>query len=192
MSGDDFGPPSRRAWQVRTPRLRPACRRLSEQDGSERQAACHQRYLDDRRSRSPGDICRLRNARSLRSYVRRAQECGRSPGRWSGRRRRSRGSCGAMPRRAAGAWTIVQPQRSGMPTGRSGAETSEAGGQPGAAHVCAGSVGRRGRHAKGHCNCRAFGILERSSTRTSAGSAMGIGMESGADYSSPTARLSPR
>ena len=58
--------------------------------------------------------------------------------------------------------------------------------------VCAGSIGRRGRHAKGDCDYRAFGVLERSSTRTSAGSAMGIGMESGADCSSPTARLSPR
>src|SRR4051812_25620813 len=40
-----------------------------------------------------------------------ARQMGRS-------RRRSRGSCGAMLRRAAGAWTIGQPQRSGMPTGR--------------------------------------------------------------------------
>ena len=71
-------------------------------------------------------------------------------------------------------------------------KTSETGGQRGAAHVCAGSVGRRGRHAKGDCDCRAFGLLERSSTWTSAGSAMGIGLESGADCSSPTARLSPR
>jgi hypothetical protein len=38
----------------------------------------------------------------------------------------------------------------------------------------------------------AFGLLERSSTWTSAGSAMGIGLESGANCSSPTARLSPR
>ncbi len=52
MSGDGSGPASRRAWPVRTLRLRPACRRLSEQDGSERRAACHQRYLDDRRSLS--------------------------------------------------------------------------------------------------------------------------------------------
>src|SRR5437762_3162006 len=57
-------------------------------------------------------------------------------------------------------------------------ETREAGGQRSAAHVCAGSVGRRGRHAKRDCDCRAFGVLERSSTRTSTGSAMGIGMES--------------
>ena len=71
-------------------------------------------------------------------------------------------------------------------------ETSEAVGQCGAAHVCAGSVSRRGRHAKGDHDCWAFGVLERSSTRTSAGSTMGIGMESGADCSSPTARLSPR
>ena len=66
-------------------------------------------------------------------------------------------------------------------------KTSEAGGQHGAAHVCAGSIGWRDRHAKGDCNCRAFGVLERSPTRTSAGSAVGIGLESGANCSSPKA-----
>ena len=71
-------------------------------------------------------------------------------------------------------------------------ETSEAGGQRRAAQLCAGSIGRRCRHAKRDCDCRTFGILERSSTRTSAGSAMGIGMEPRADCSSPTARFSPR
>ena len=71
-------------------------------------------------------------------------------------------------------------------------KASEAGGQFDAARVCAGPIGRRGRHAKGHCDCRAFGVLERSSARTSARSAMGIGMESGADSPSPTARLSQR
>jgi hypothetical protein len=86
---------SRRASPARTLRLRPACRRLSEQDGSGRRAACHQRYLVDRRRCSPGDISRLWNARSLRSYVRKARACGRSAGGWDGRRRRSRGSCDA-------------------------------------------------------------------------------------------------
>ncbi len=61
--------------------MRPACRRLSEQDGSlERRAACHQRYLVDRRSRSLGGICRLRNARILRFFMRGAPEYERSPG----------------------------------------------------------------------------------------------------------------
>ena len=79
-------------------------------------------------------------------------------------------------------------RRQGGPTPK----TSEAGGQRGAAHVCSGPAGRRGCHAKGGCSCRAFRLLERSSTWTSTGSAMGIGMESGTDFSSPKARLSPR
>src|SRR5437762_6241697 len=44
-SGDGSGQPSRPAWRVRLLRSEPVCRRLSERDGSGRQAACHQRCL---------------------------------------------------------------------------------------------------------------------------------------------------
>ena len=85
----------------------------------ERRAACHQRYLVDRRSRTLGDICPRQNARSLDSTCAGCWRTERSLGRWGARHRRSRGSrVTAMPRRAAEAWTTVQPQRSGMPIGQ--------------------------------------------------------------------------
>jgi len=180
------------AWQVRTLRLRPVCRRLSEQDGSGRQAACHQRCLDDRRSRSPGDICRLRNGRSLRSYVCRARECGRSPGRWGGQRRRSRGSCDAMPRRAAGPGLSGNHSAVACGPGRSAPKPAKlainaalrAYVQDRLAGVV---VTPRGAAVPGPA-----GVLERSPTRTSAGSAVGLGVEPGADCPSLTARLPAR
>ena len=101
----------------------PVSRRLSEQDGSGRPAACHQRCLNDRRSGFPGGTCRWRSGRSLRSCVRRARAYGRSPDRWDGRRRRSRGSCGATPRRGAAAWTIGRLSRNGMLNGLLGARS---------------------------------------------------------------------
>ena len=137
-----------------------------------------------------GEICRFRNGKSFRSCVRRARAYGRSPGRWDGRRRRSRGSCDATPRRAAVAWTIGRPRRNGMPNGPP--EACEAGGQRGAADVCAGSIGWRGCHAKWGCGSRADGVLERSPTRTSAGSAVGLGLEPGADCPSLMARVPAR
>src|ERR1700716_3188836 len=48
-----------------------------------------------------GRYLSLAEREELAILLRRARECGRSPGRWAGRRRRSRGSCGAMLRRAA-------------------------------------------------------------------------------------------
>ena len=119
-AADGFGHRLRRVCRARMRRSGRACRRLSDHDGSGRQAACHQQCFDDRRSRSPGDICRLRNGRSLRFCVRRAWACGRLPGRSGGRRRRSRESCGATRRRAAAVWSIGRPRRNGMPSGRRG------------------------------------------------------------------------
>jgi len=182
----------RRAWQVRTLRLRPVCRRLSEQDGSGRQAACHQRCLDDRRSRSPGDICRLRNGGAC------DPTCA------------GRGSAGDRP--ADGAVSVDDlagvatqcrdaqrgPGLSGNHSavacgpGRSAPKACEAGDQRGAASVCAGSISRRGRNAAWGCGSRSGGVLERSPTRTSAGSAVGLGVEPGADCPSLTARLPAR
>ncbi len=194
MSGDGSGPASRRAWPVRTPRLRPAYRGLSNKMVPKGGPACHQRYLVDRRSRiqAISVACGTRGAYdSTCAGVPEYEEIGGRSGRSASTI--SRGSCDAMPRRAAESLdyraTTAQwhADRAGPAP-----ETREAGGQPGAAHVCARSVGRHGRDAKGDCDCRAFGVLERSSTWTSAGSAMGIGLESGADCSSPTARLSPR
>jgi len=76
--------------------------------------------------------------------------------------------------------------------GRSAPKACEAGDQRGAASVCAGSISRRGRNAAWGCGSRSGGVLERSPTRTSAGSAVGLGVEPGADCPSLTARLPAR
>ena len=137
-----------------------------------------------------GDICRLRSARSLRPYVRRAQECGRSPARLRGRRRRSRGSRAQCRDRSGGLdYRATTAQWHADPAVRR-AETLEAGGQPGAAHVCAGSVGRRGRHAKG-TPLSGLRYLGKVVDRTSARSAMRSAWRLGADYSAPTALSFP-
>ena len=73
-----------------------------------------------RRSRPRGGTCRSRSGRRSRSCGRRATGCGRSPAGSGGRRRRSRASCGATPRRAAAAWSIGPPRPSGTPSGRRG------------------------------------------------------------------------
>jgi len=191
MSGDGSGPPLRRAWQVRTLRLRPVCRRLSEQDGSGRQAACHQRCLGRSAKPLSGRYLSLAEREELRSYVCRARECGRSPGRWGGQRRRSRGvrrnaatRSGGLDYRATTAqWHADRAAR--RPSLRSWRSTR-------AASVCAGSISRRGRNAAWGCGSRSGGVLERSPTRTSAGSAVGLGVEPGADCPSLTARLPAR
>ncbi len=119
----------------------------------------------------------------------RAPGCGRSPGRWGGRDRRSRGSCAATLPPAAASWMIGPRRRSGMLNGRSAPEASEAGAQRDAADLCAGSIGWHGGHAQRCCGSWADGILERSPTRTTERSAMGFGVEPGADCLPPTARL---
>ena len=58
----------------------------------------------------------VRRARGDRDAARRwRQGAARSRARWAARRRRSRGSCGATPRRAAAAWITGRRARSGMP-----------------------------------------------------------------------------
>ena len=116
MSDDGSGQQSRQAWQARMLRSRPGCRRLSEQDGSGRQEACHQRCLDSRQSRSPGDTSRWLNARRSRSFACRAMPCRRSLAGSAGRRRRSRGSCAATPPHEVAVWSIVRRRHSGTPS----------------------------------------------------------------------------
>ena len=96
------------------------CPRRWEHGGSERQAACHHRPLRHHRSCCPGDTCRSPSGRSLRSSMPRAPGCGRSPGTWGGRDRRSRVSCAATLPRAVASWIIGPPRLSGMPNGRLG------------------------------------------------------------------------
>ena len=152
MSGDGSGPASRRAWPVRTLRLRPACRRLSEQDGSERRAACHQPIFG--RSAKPHSERYLSLCRDTRgacdSTCARCPEYERSPGRWGARHRYDLAGAATQCRDAQ--------RRPGLSCNHSAVacrpggpapETREAGGQPGAARVCAGSIGRCDRHPKG-------------------------------------------
>ena len=77
MSSAGSGRRSRPAWQVRMLRSGSVCRKLSEHDGSGRQAACHQRCLDDRLNRFLGDIFRWRSAKRSRTCERRAAPCKR-------------------------------------------------------------------------------------------------------------------
>jgi len=174
MSGDGSGPPLRRAWQVRTAALRAVWPQAIGTRWSGRQAACHQRCLDDRRrplSRAISVACGT--GRSLRSYVCRARECGRIA-RQMGR------SASTISRelRRNGRDAQRGPGLSGnhsavaMRTGPLGAQSCEAGDQRGAASVMlqdrlAGVVvtPRGLRFPVG-------GVLERSPTRTSAGSAV--------------------
>ena len=115
MSGNGSGRRLRQAWQARMLRSRPGCRRLSEQDGSGRQAVCHQRCLDPRQSRSLGGTSRWRSGRRSRSFACRTIPCRRSLDSSAGRHRRSRGSCAATLPREVAVWSIVRRRRSGMP-----------------------------------------------------------------------------
>jgi hypothetical protein len=76
--------------------------------------------------------------------------------------------------------------------GRAASEAGEAGGQRGAAALRAGPAGRRGRRPGRSRGPRAGRALEGPAARAAAASAMGQGVEPGADRSSPAARLSRR
>ena len=54
--------------------------------------------------------------REVRFFARRATQCGKSLAGWGGQRRRSHGSCGAMPPLEAAVWSIARRQRNGMPS----------------------------------------------------------------------------
>ncbi len=94
-------------------RSRPVYRRRSEQDGSGRQAACHQRCSGYRQSRSPAGISHWPSGRRSRSFACRATPCRRSLAGSGGRRRRSPGSYGATPPPEVAAWSIARQQRNG-------------------------------------------------------------------------------
>jgi len=152
------GPPLRRAWQVRTLRLRPVCRRLSNKMVPEGRRHAPAMF---RRSAKPlsGRYLSLANGRACDPTCA-GRGCGRSPGRWGGQRRRSRGSCDAMPRRAAGPGLSGNQAPVACGPGRSAPKACEAGDQRGAASVCAGSISRRGRNAAWGCGSRSGGVLK--------------------------------
>ena len=174
-------------------RSRPACRRLSEQDGSGRQGACHQRCLGSRQSRSPGDTSRWLNGRRSRSFTCRAIPCRRSLVGSAGRRRRSRGSCAATPPHEVAVWSIVRRRHSGTSSDplvarsfRSSCATRRY------THLFGGTTGgRRRRSGRGSCSGPGR-VLERTTAWATAGPAMGQGMEPGADRSPLADRLPGR
>ena len=81
-----------------------------------RKAGGYHPQLDNRPSRSWTGISRSRSGRKSRFFARRATQCGKSLAGWGGQRRRSHGSCGAMPPLEAAVWSIARRQRNGMPS----------------------------------------------------------------------------
>ena len=116
MSSDGSGRRSRQVWRVRMLRSGPVCRRLWEQDCSERRAACHQRCFGHQPSRCPAGISHLRSARRSRFFACKAAPCGRLHAGSDEQPQRSRGSCGATPQPGAVPWSIARRQRNGMPS----------------------------------------------------------------------------
>jgi len=85
MRGGGSGKVSRWTYRASITRLGAACRRLLEQDGSKRQAVCHQRYMEDRRRRSPVGISRMLSG-SISQYHAQGggvREIGRQMGRFT-------------------------------------------------------------------------------------------------------------
>lgn len=109
-----------------------------------------------------------------------------------GRPRRSRASCGGMPRRAVARWTIARPPRSGTPTAPRVVPTSQAGVARAAPAVCAGPAGGRDRHATRCAGPRPDGALAGASAWPAPGPAVGACVESGANRASARARLPER
>ena len=114
MSSAGSGRRSRQAWRVKMLRCKLGCRSLWDQDCSEGQAACHQRYFGHQRSRCPAGISHLQSERRSHFFECKAAPCGRLRAGLDAQLQRSRGSCGATPRHEAAAWSIARRQRSGM------------------------------------------------------------------------------
>jgi hypothetical protein len=185
MSGDGSGQPSRPARRVRLLRSEPVCRRLSEQDGSGRQAACHQRCLHDRRSHSPADISPLQSARRSRSFARRARPCRKSLASSGGPRRRSPGV--AAQRRHQKRRPRVSRDDSAMARRASCSppKAGEACTQRRVKNLCGGTIGWGRRGSERSSCCRPGRVLEKSSAWTTEEPAVGKRLEPGADRPSP-------
>ena len=186
MNGDGSGQRSRLAWRVRMLLLGPVWRRVWEQDGSGRQAACHQRCLDNRRNRSLADVSRLRIERRSRCFGRRATPAGgRSPAWAAGiddlagvaaQRRHSE----QRPRVSRDNSATARQARCSPP------QAGEACAECGLASLCGGTAGWRCRRSKRGACSRPGRILERPSTWTAARLAVSKRLEPRADCPPPT------
>jgi hypothetical protein len=125
---------SRAGCRARMRRQRRACRPRSASGGFGRVAGCRRSLSLRRRA----GTCRSLSGRRSRSCVPAALGCGRSRACLVVRRRRSPGSCGATPQRAAAGSSIGPRPRSGMPTCVRGAEARQARCEARVARLCAG------------------------------------------------------
>jgi hypothetical protein len=100
------------ACRARPRRPRRACRPRLASGGFGRVAGCRRSPWARRR----GVTCRSAGGRRSLFFARVVAACGRSRGRSGVRRRRSRGSCVAMPRPVAVGSSIGRARRSGMAT----------------------------------------------------------------------------
>src|SRR6266571_1818902 len=116
-SGSGSGWRSPRECRVRTPALRLVCPQRSVRGGSATAAGSGRSAWPRYRA----DICRFASARRSLSWMRGASVSARSRASWVGRHRRFPGSCGAMPRPAAAAWSTGPARPSGTPAGGPGA-----------------------------------------------------------------------
>ena len=148
------------------------------QGGFGRRAACHHRRLCHHRSRCLCDTCRLPSGRSLQSSMPRVLGCGRSPGTWGGRDRRSRESCAAMPPRVVASWIIGPRRRSGMLNGLLDGQSLQSWYLTRRCEPMCRIGCWHGRGCKRCCGSWTDYALERSPTWTTQGSALGVILES--------------
>ena len=171
--------------RTRPPRL--ACRRRLAAGGSATVAGCRL----CRWPRCRGAICRSLSGRRSRSCTRSVSGCARSLAGWAVRRRRSRGSCAATRRRASHAVeyraTTAQwhaERRASRP------KVSKLAANDASARVRAGAARRRDRSGRTAGPCRGRRCASSvAGTAARAGSAVGEGVESGADRESAPDRL---
>ena len=192
MNRADFGGGLPRGLAVKQLRLKPEYRSLSEPDCSERRAACHQRCSDFRQSRSPGGTCRWPSARRSPFSRCRATPCKRSDAASVGPPRRSPVNCDATrrPERRIGVSCDDCPVAC-RPIGMS-AQTDQTCAQHNLAHLCGGATCRHRRGTERRSRSRPGRSVERPPAWPAKGSAMGQGLEPGADCPTLADRLPGR
>ena len=112
-----FGRRSLQVVRLRTRRSMLGYHRPWGFDGSGEQAVCHRHIIHSRPGHCLAVIYRLRSAKRSHSCAFKGLAFARSLTGWGEPLRRSHVSCAAMPRHAAGVWTIEQQQHNGTLTG---------------------------------------------------------------------------
>ena len=152
----------------------------------------HPRCLDNRPSRSRAGISRSWSRRKSRFFARRATQYGKSLAGSGGQRRRSHGSCAQCRHSKRRSRVSRDDSAMACRASRSPAKAGEACDQHGIASLCGGTTGwHRRRSERGSC-ARPSRVLERPSTWTAEGSAVGKRLEPGADRPPAPGRLPGR